>query len=83
MRKTEGFKKGSMRWALCNEDYSDLTVNQIAELFDCTRNSVTKAMQDIFRLTGKRIRYTKVDKMSNPIGVGAYGDGQMKADGSA
>lgn len=56
MNKPENpFKPRSMIWALLEEDWSDLTVRQIAEVFGTTEESIYKSMQRIQKVTGKKV----------------------------
>lgn len=58
------FVPRSMRWALMEEDWSDLTVRQIAEVFDTSIESVKASMSAIKRKTGYIVQYTGA-----PLGV--------------
>ena len=37
----------SVRWSLCNEDFSDLNVDEIAEIFGLKRSTIYKMIQQI------------------------------------
>ena len=56
------YRYRSMRWALCNEDFSDLTVSQIAEVFNTSYDSVIKAIGDIKKKTGFTVQYIRKRK---------------------
>lgn len=51
------YKPRSMIWALYNEDFSDLTIAEISEVFNTTTFSVKSTMKRIFRETGKRVQH--------------------------
>lgn len=42
----------SIRWALMEEDWSDLTYKEIAEVFDTTTQSIQSAVASIKKKTG-------------------------------
>ena len=48
--------------ALMTEDWSDLTANQIAEVFDVGSEVIYKAIYDIKRRTGVEVQYVKAKK---------------------
>lgn len=82
IRKTNyTFRKGSVAWALYHEDFSDLTLNQIAEVFDVNTRAVGEAMRRIYVTTGKRVKYTKCDRLGRPIGVCEFEGGQCRGSG--
>lgn len=57
MSKPENpFKPRSMIWALLAEDWSDLTVRQVAEVFDTTEPSVYAAIRTILNRTGYKVQ---------------------------
>lgn len=51
------FTPGTMRAALYEEDFSDLTIEQIAEVFNSTINAVHSAMTEVRTKTGKQIEF--------------------------
>lgn len=56
------FKPGTIRAALYEEDFSDLTAAQIGEVFAMEEKAVKKAMIDIKAKTGKIVEYKKTDR---------------------
>lgn len=57
MSKPENpFKPRSMIWALLAEDWSDLTVRQVAEVFDTTEASIYSAIRTILNRTGYKVQ---------------------------
>lgn len=52
------FRVKTMLWALMEEDWSDLTVAQIAEVFDTTYLSVNSALVRIKNETGYVVPHT-------------------------
>lgn len=61
MSKPENpFTPRSMVWALMEEDWSDLTLQQIAEVFDSSVMSVKASIKVIKKKTGYSVSYTKV-----------------------
>lgn len=61
------YRKRSMLWALCNEDFSDLTKAQIAEVFNTSPTTVQHCMSKIKRETGFVVKYIKCDVKGNKI----------------
>lgn len=60
-RKGEGkFKKGSLAWSLMNDDWSDLTISQIAEVLGASRSTIDTTLSRL-RKEGIYIR-CKEDK---------------------
>lgn len=51
------FKKGTLRYALMDSDWSDLTTNEIAEVLDCKEPSVRDAIKNIKLITGFIVPY--------------------------
>lgn len=51
------FTPGTMRAALYEEDFSDLTIEQITEVFNCTVNALRRAMTEVRTKTGKQIDF--------------------------
>lgn len=51
------FTPGTMRAALYEEDFSDLTIEQIAEVFNSTVNALRRAMTEVRAKTGKQIEF--------------------------
>lgn len=51
-------RKGSIGWALTHDDWSDLTVDQIAEVLDAAPASIHKAIAHL-RKEGIHVVYTK------------------------
>lgn len=60
------FKPRSMIWALMEEDWSDLTVRQVAEVFDTTAETVYKSVRRIKQVTGYKVVF-KVAKRGPKI----------------
>lgn len=54
------YKSRTMRWALMNEDFSDLTVKQIAEVFNTSTPVVYAAISQIKVQTGYKVPYVRV-----------------------
>lgn len=61
------FKPKSIVWALMEEDWSDLTLEQIAEVFDSSTNYISKAMQMITKFTGYVVPHVHKDTRGRPI----------------
>ncbi len=57
--KENPYRKGTIRYALCSSDWSDLTVDQIADVLGYPKNSVRKAIVEIKRKTGYQIEYIR------------------------
>lgn len=60
--KENPFKPRSMRWALIEEDWSDLTVRQIAEVFGTKEPVIYAAMRVIHRKTGYWVPHVRAEK---------------------
>lgn len=60
--KENPFRTRSMRWALIEEDWSDLTVHQIAEVFGTNDPVVYAAMRVIHKKTGYWVPYVRLKK---------------------
>lgn len=58
-RKRDDFPKNSLAYSLLQDDWSDLTVDQIAEVFDVKVPSVYNAIYEIRISTGKAISYRR------------------------
>lgn len=56
------YRPRSMLWALIEEDFSDLTVQQIAEVFDTSDKVVYSAMTRIKHETGHTVRFNRQRK---------------------
>ena len=56
------FKYRSMAWALYMEDFSDLTSEQLAEVFDVPLSKVYNTLSYIKKKTGKKVKSKKVRK---------------------
>lgn len=54
------YKPRSMLWALVEEDFSDLTVAQIAEVFDADMHTVYTYLSRIKRETGFVVPYRHI-----------------------
>lgn len=54
-KKPNPYRKGTMIWALYEEDWSDLTIEQIAEVFSTSEQSVIMSMRQIIKQTGYRV----------------------------
>lgn len=68
------FKARSISWALMEEDFSDLTLEQIAEIFNTNHYSISEIIRRIYRKTGYEVPYINTRK-------GAGVCGRMKAWG--
>lgn len=55
------YKKGTVAWALMNDDWSDLTPNQIAEVLDVRPDSIHSTLCRL-RKEGIEIQYTRGTK---------------------
>lgn len=55
----------SMIWALMAEDWSDLTAEQIAEVFNVSRSYVYAQIRQIRRETGYCVPYVRLNKWSD------------------
>lgn len=70
MRKKKGpnpFRPRTMVWALYEEDWSDLTVHQIAEVFASSDESVYAAMRLIKRKTGYMVPHVRLSSKGVPV----------------
>ena len=56
------YRPRSMLWALVEEDFSDLTAQQIAEVFDTSDKVVYQAMTRIRHETGYSVRFARKRK---------------------
>lgn len=56
------YRPRSMLWALVEEDFSDLAVKQIAEIFDTDEKVIYQAMTRIKRETGMQVKYLRIRK---------------------
>lgn len=56
------YRPRSMLWALVEEDFSDLTAQQIAEVFDTSDKVVYQAMTRIRHETGYNVRFARKRK---------------------
>lgn len=54
------YKPRSMMWALMEEDFSDLTIKQIAEVFDTEPPTVYSSITRIKRETGYEVPYKHI-----------------------
>lgn len=54
------YKPRSMLWALMEEDFSDLTIKQIAEVFDTGAQTVYTALSRIKHDTGYTVPYKHI-----------------------
>lgn len=68
------YRPRSMLWALVEEDFSDLTVRQIAEIFDTDERVIYQAMTRIKKETGLRIKYLRIRKPKLKKRRGKYGN---------
>ncbi len=68
------FKKRSISWALMEEDFSDLTLEEIAEIFGTNHYSIAETIRHIYRKTGYKVPYVNTRN-----GAGACG--RMRARG--
>lgn len=70
MSKKKGpnpFRPRTMVWALYEEDWSDLTVHQIAEVFASSDESVYAAMHLIKRKTGYMVPHVRLSSKGVPV----------------
>lgn len=56
------YKPKTMLWALYMEDWSDLTVKQISEVFDVSEAVIYKALRTIARKTRYRVPHKAADR---------------------
>lgn len=56
-KRPNPFKPRTMVWALYEEDWSDLTVKQIAEVFGTSPETVYAAIRKVKQVTGYRVPY--------------------------
>ena len=61
------FRPRTMVWALYEEDWSDLTVHQIAEVFASSDSTIYAAMRLIKRKTGYRVPHVRLSSKGEPI----------------
>lgn len=57
--KENPYRKKTIRYALYSSDWSDLTVDQIADVLGYSKIQVRKAIVDIKRKTGYQIEYLR------------------------
>lgn len=69
------FKEGTIPWALMSDDFSDLTVNQIAEVLGTYPGYIRMSMRRIYDKTGIRIKYTAVNHRGEATRVTEFGGG--------
>lgn len=55
----QSYTPKSMIWGLANEDFSDLTIEQIAEVFDCCESTVRSVISTIKKETGIEVKYKR------------------------
>ena len=70
MRKKKGpnpFRPRTMIWALYEEDWSDLSVLQIAEVFNTSPETVHAAIYKIKQITGYRVPHIILSSKEEPI----------------
>lgn len=68
------FRPGTMNAALYEEDFSDLTISQIADVFNSSEESVRCAIGTIKRRTGKAVQYKcKTPKEKWEESISRYG----------
>lgn len=72
--KENPYRKGTIRYALYSSDWSDLTIDQIAEVLGYSKIQVRKAIVDIKRRTGYQVEYTR-QKGGRPRKENSNGDG--------
>lgn len=61
------FRPRTMVWALYEEDWSDLTVHQIAEVFASSDESIYAAMLLIKRKTGYMVPHVRLSSKGVPV----------------
>ena len=61
------FRPRTMVWALYEEDWSDLTVHQIAEVFASSDESIYAAMRLIKRKTGHMVPHARLSSKGVPV----------------
>lgn len=66
-KRPNPFKPRTMVWALYEEDWSDLTVHQIAEVFASSDESVYAAMRLIKRKTGYMVPHVGLSSKGAPV----------------
>lgn len=57
-KKPNPYRKGTVLWALYEEDWSDLTISQIAEVFNTSTAYISAVMRQITRQTGYLVPHT-------------------------
>lgn len=70
MRKKKGpnpFRPRTMVWALYEEDWSDLTVHQIAEVFSTSPETVYAAIRKVKQVTGYRVPHVALSPKGEPL----------------
>lgn len=61
------FRPRTMVWALYEEDWSDLTVHQIAEVFASSDESIYATMRLIKRKTGYMVPHVRLSSKGVPV----------------
>lgn len=61
------FRPRTMVWALYEEDWSDLTVHQIAEVFSTMPETVYAAIRVIRKKTGYSVPYVHLSRKGEPV----------------
>ena len=70
MSKKKGpnpFRPRTMVWALYEEDWSDLTVHQIAEVFSTSPETVYAAIRKVKQVTGYRVPHVALSPKGVPV----------------
>ena len=61
------FRPRTMVWALYEEDWSDLTVHQIAEVFSTSPETVYAAIRKVKQVTGYRVPHVALSPKGVPV----------------
>lgn len=70
MKKKKGpnpFRPRTMIWALYEEDWSDLTVPQIAEVFSTSPETVHSAISKVKQVTDYRVPHVALSPKGKPL----------------
>lgn len=59
------YKHRSLTWALLEEDWSDLTANEIAEVFGTSRSTIYSCIRRIRVETGYEVQYVRQKKVKS------------------
>lgn len=57
--RKRGFQKGSVKWCLTNDDWSDLTIPEIAEVLGFSEHSISSKISEL-KNSGIIVPYKKM-----------------------